>query len=84
MDTLRAASLTSDLILRGSRKKDAFVTALKQVYVRNHVSDRNKQVRWLFVMSCFRLIRNVLCMLKFKLEVDLPGDCIPMRTVSSD
>lgn len=45
LDTLRAASLTSDLILRGSRKKDAFVTALKQVYVRNQVSDRNKQVR---------------------------------------
>lgn len=81
---MRAASLTSDLILRGSRKKDAFVTALKQVYVRNQVSDRNKQVRWLFVISCFRLIRNVLCMLKFKLEVDLPDDSIPMRTVSSD
>lgn len=60
MDTLRAASLTSDLILRGSRKKDAFVTALKQVYVRNQLSDLNKQVRWLFVVSCFELIRNVI------------------------
>ncbi|KAK2570712.1 Midasin [Acropora cervicornis] len=59
LDTLRAASLTSDLILRGSRKKDAFVTALKQVYVRNHVSDRNKQIAEELVTRHTFIMENV-------------------------
>ncbi|XP_074625737.1 midasin-like [Acropora palmata] len=59
LDTLRAASLTSDLILRGSRKKDAFVTALKQVYVRNQVSDRNKQIAEELVTRHTFIMENV-------------------------
>ncbi|XP_068698835.1 midasin-like [Montipora foliosa] len=44
LDTLRAASLTAQLLQRGNPTTDAFVTALQQVYVRNQASDENKQL----------------------------------------
>ena len=44
LDMLHAASLTVQLILRGSDTQAAIATSLKQVYVRNQVSDQKKQV----------------------------------------
>ena len=41
---LHAASLTVQLVLRGSGTEASILTALKQVYVRNQVSERNKEV----------------------------------------
>lgn len=41
---LHAASLTMQLVLRGSHTEASILTALKQVYVRNQVSERNKEV----------------------------------------
>lgn len=41
---LHAASLIVQLVQRGSDSEEALVTALNQVYVRNQVSEPNKQV----------------------------------------
>lgn len=41
---LHAASLIVQLVQRGSDSKEALITALNQVYVRNQVSEPSKQV----------------------------------------
>ena len=44
LDMLHAASLTRQLLERGSDALSAIRTSLKQVYLRNQVSEQSKQV----------------------------------------
>ena len=52
LDVLHAASLTKQLLQRGSDSLSAVITSLKQVYVRNQVSERNKQVSSSYLRRC--------------------------------
>ena len=44
LDLLHSASLTVQLLLRGSDLQEAVLTSLMQVYARNQSSEHNKQV----------------------------------------
>ena len=44
LDLLHSASLTVQLLLRGSDLRGAVLTSLMQVYARNQSSEHNKQV----------------------------------------
>ena len=52
LDVLHVASLTKQLLQRGSDTSSAVVASLKQVYVRNQVSEQNKKVLTSILRSC--------------------------------
>ena len=67
LELLHSASLTVQLLLRGSDLQEAVLTSLMQVYARNQSSEHNKQVESLIFTQVFLLIffdirrSSVLC-----------------------
>jgi len=73
LDALHAASLTVQLVLRGSDTAAAITTSLKQVYIRNQVSERNKQVAEDFITKHVGAMENI----ERSAHVDSTPECFP-------